>query len=81
MKKKFTYKILDLISTIACFSLAFSSIFLIQYWTIGLIPPLNEVVLFNKFYLKELLFVFTSIYIVSKYVGVSTPYRKYLSKH
>ena len=77
MKKMVVYKILDLISTIACFSLAFSIIFILQYWTIGLIPPLNKTIVINQFYLKEILFIFTSIYIVSKYVEVSTPYRKH----
>ena len=77
MKKMVAYKILDLISTMACFSLAFSIIFILQYWTIGLIPPLNKAIVINQFYLKEILFIFTSIYIVSKYVEVSTPYRKH----
>ncbi len=76
----FAYRILDFISTIACFMVAFSLLFIVQYWTIGLIPPLNKIIIFNKIYLKEVLFTITSLFVVINFVKVQTPYRKYLSK-
>lgn len=73
------YKILHTLSKLSCYTVAFCLVFLAQNYTLGLIPFIKHLVL-GRFYLKDILFIFISLFIVIKYVNVSTPYAKYLNK-
>lgn len=76
---RFHYKILHLISYLSSYILSFCLVFSIQNYTIGLIPPFRNMIIGN-FYIKDLFFLISSFIIVYKYVIISTPYEKYLSK-
>lgn len=73
------YKILHVLSKLSCYAVAFCLVFLAQNYTLGLIPPIKHLVLGN-FYFKDILFIFISLFVVIKYVNVSTPYKKYINK-
>ncbi len=79
MKKVF--KILNFLSLASFFIFIFSFLFIVQYFTIGLIPPLRNIVILNKFYLKEVVFIITSIYITINHFNIKSPYTDYLIKH
>lgn len=77
---KFLYKTLNIISYLSSYLLCFCLIFVIQNYTLGFLPPLKNIIIGN-FYLKDLLFIGSSFFIIYKYVTIKTPYRKYLSKY
>jgi hypothetical protein len=75
---KTLYRIFHYISCLASWVLIFAILFLLQEYTIGLIPGFNQIVVLNTFYLHELLFLITSIFIIIKFVKVNSPWSKYL---
>ncbi|MGK0467173.1 hypothetical protein [Clostridium sp.] len=79
--RKSIYSTLHFISISSSYLLVFSLIFIAQYFTIGLIPPLKHTIVFEKFYLKDFLFILTSTIILLVYVKTDSPYSKYISKH
>lgn len=74
------YRLFDLISLSSSFLLTYTAIFIIQYYTIGLIPLLSKSVILDKFYLRDIIFMLSSAFITFKFVKFNTPYREYLSK-
>ncbi len=77
---KLVLRLLDFVSKLGSYILIFSLLFLIQKYTLGYLFNLREIVLFNIVYLYEILFSVTSILFIKKFVKVSSPYEKYLSK-
>jgi hypothetical protein len=77
---KLQYKVLHLISKVSMYTLIFTILFLVQKYTIGIFFNLRKIILFNKFYLYEFLFVFTSVLIIKLFIKIGSPYEKYLSK-
>ncbi len=75
----FLYKFLHILSKLACYTIAFCITFLIQFYTIGLIPSFKNITVGNL-YLKDIFFILISLIIVIKFVSVSTPYEKYIGK-
>ncbi|EHN14450.1 hypothetical protein IYC_14033 [Clostridium sporogenes PA 3679] len=73
-------KLLNFISISSSYLVVFCILFLFQKYTIGRIPLLKTFIIFNKFYLYEILFFISSIYIIIKYINVYSPYKKYLDK-
>lgn len=74
------YKILHIISKIGSYMLSFSVLFLLQKYTIGYLFGLRNIVLFGKMYFYEILFAISSVLIIIRYVKISSPYEKYLTK-
>ena len=77
--KKNIYSLLHTASILGSYSLAFSIVFFIQNFTIGKIYNINKIIIFDKFYLSECIFIITSILIVKKYIKPYSPYEKYLT--
>lgn len=77
--KIYVLKILDSLSLISSYLLCLSFIFILQYFTIGLLPLINNIIIFNSFYLKDIIFLIISVYISTKYFKFNTPYRNHLS--
>lgn len=75
----FMYKTLHAISYLSSSLISFCLVFLIQNYTIGFIPQLRNITI-GYFYLKDIIFIISSIIIVYKYVDIKTPYKEYLSK-
>lgn len=75
---KFTDKILHIISIIFSYLFTFSLLFTLQKHTIGLL--IKDVIIFNNISLYKLIFTFTSILLINKYVKISSPYKKKLKK-
>lgn len=73
-------KLLNFISISSSYLVAFCLLFLFQKYTIGRIPLLRTFTIFNKFYLYEILFFTSSVYIIIKYIDVYSPYEKYLNR-
>lgn len=78
--KKLIIRLLNLISITSSYIVAFCLIYLLQKYTIGMIPLIKNTILFNKFYLYEILFTITTIIIIIKYITVYSPYKKYMNK-
>lgn len=75
----FMYKTLHSISYLSSYLISFCLVFFIQNYTLGIIPQLKNIT-FGYFYLKDIIFIISSLIIVYKYVDIKTPYKKYLSK-
>ena len=73
------YNFLHYLSKTAVYTLIFSILFLLQKFTLGYIPVFREIVLFNYFYLHEIVFISTSLFVTIKYFDVSSPYEKHLN--
>lgn len=72
------YKFLDTLSYFSCFLIVFSLLFILQKYSIGLIPGITEITIFGKLYLYELVFSVNSLIIILKYFKFSSPYQNYL---
>lgn len=59
--------------TVNMYVLAFAVLFMLQKYTIGFIPHLREIVVFERFYFYELLFAFTSLIICILFVKAGPP--------
>lgn len=66
-------KVLDSIAVANLYVLVFCILFLIQEYTIGQIPWLRSLTLFNKVYTHDILFLATSIVIIVRYIRVYPP--------
>lgn len=66
-------KVLDGIAVVNLYVLAFCILFLIQEYTIGQIPWLRSLTLFNKVYTHDILFSAISIAIIVRYVRAYPP--------
>lgn len=64
---------LNRIRTINMFVLAFVAIFFVQKYTIGFIPHLKEIIVFQRFYLYEILFAFTSLFLCVLFIKTGPP--------
>lgn len=73
------YHFLHYLSKMASYFLIFSVLFLLQKFTLGYIPVFKEIVLLNKFYLHEILFILSSLIITIRYFKVSSPYKTKLN--
>jgi hypothetical protein len=67
------YKILHIISKAGVYLITFSSIFIIQKLIIGTFIDIRQFVLFNKFYVYEIILTITSILIIKKFLVISSP--------
>lgn len=75
MKK--TSKSLHYISIICTFLATFGIVFSAQNIIFNLIfNAANQIVVFNTFYLHQLIFIATSLIFINKYVTFSSPYKK-----
>lgn len=75
MKKAF--KGLHYISIICTFLATFGVIFSVQNIIFNLIfNSTSAILVFNKFYLHQLIFIATSIIFINKYVTFNSPYKK-----
>lgn len=75
MKK--TSKNLHYISIICTFLATFGIIFSVQNIIFNLLfNTTNSIVVFNKFYLHQLIFIATSLIFINKYITFSSPYKK-----
>lgn len=68
-------KILDRIRVINMYILIFSLLFVLQKYTIGLIPQIKNVTLFNGLYFYEIFFAFNSVLFILLCVKVGKPRR------
>lgn len=68
-------KLIVLINELSLYAVVFSSLFLIQKYTIGKIKGFKDIIVFEKFYLHELLFIVSSILIIIKFVDVKSNYK------
>ena len=74
------FKILDFISKFGSYIFTFSLLFFLQKYTIGYLFNIRKIVIFDVLYLYEVLFTFSSIFIIKNFIKISSPYKKYLSK-
>jgi len=65
--------VINRVRTINVYILAFALLFILQKYTFGLMPGFRDIVVFGRFYLHELLFIFTSVLFIIFFVraGVS----------
>lgn len=54
---------------------AFSLLFVIQKYTLGYIPGLKSIVIFNRFYFYELLFAVNAILVIKFFIKIELPSR------
>jgi hypothetical protein len=68
-------KLLDVISVLGSFMVVFGILFLIQNITLGQICEFKSIIVFRIFYLKDLIFTATSLWVIAKYVTFYIPKR------
>jgi len=78
---KTIYSLLHIISKYSIYICIFSVLFILQKYTIGLIPVFRDLTVFNKLYLHEIIFIITSFIATVKYFKASSPYAKKLGKY
>jgi hypothetical protein len=66
-------KIIDRIKIINMYILIFSLLFILQKYTIGLIPQFKSITFFGKFYLYEIIFALNTVFIIKFFVKVDLP--------
>lgn len=66
-------KLLDRIRVINMYILIFSSLFILQKYTIGLIPRMKEIILFNEFYLYEIIFAINAAIFIKLFIKIGIP--------
>lgn len=66
-------KLLDIFRVVNMYVLVFSLLFILQKYTVGFIPHLKEIILFNNFYFYELLFTANAILFIKLFVKVGIP--------
>jgi len=66
-------KLLNVIRVINMYLVAFSLLFILQKYTLGKIPHLKVITIFNKFYLYEVLFAINAIIFIKLFVKVGIP--------
>lgn len=69
-------KILDRIAICNMYILLFSLLFILQKYTLGLIPHLKEIILFNRFYFYEIFFAINSVLIIKLFFKIEAPNRE-----
>lgn len=70
-------KSLHYLSIICTFLATFGFIFSVQNIVFNLIfNSANQIVVFNTFYLHQLIFIATSLIFINKYITFSSPYKK-----
>lgn len=74
---KVHYKLLHQSSIIFSSVLVFSVLFTIQNTMFNLLLKQLTVVVFNKFYLHQLVFILTSILIIKKFVKFDSSYKNF----
>jgi hypothetical protein len=73
-------KTMHIISKFSTYTLIFCLLFFAQKYSIGLLFRFNSAILFNKFYLHEIVFSITSFLLILKFIRAGSPYEKYLQK-
>lgn len=74
---KIYYKVLYYLSIVFSFMLIFSILFTIQNTAFNFLLRQLTVVVFNKFYLHQLVFILTSILLIKKFVKFNFLYRDF----
>lgn len=69
------YKVLHYLSIIFSFMLLFSILFTVQNTAFNLLLKRLTVVVFDKFYLHQLIFILTSILLIKRFVKLDSLYR------
>ncbi|ADB41292.1 hypothetical protein [Spirosoma linguale] len=65
--------VLNVVSIAASFTVAISVLYLIQYYTIGMIPIMKQWTV-GRFYVKDLLFLMIAFIIIIEFFDVYMPY-------
>lgn len=63
------------ISIANAYALVFAVLFLLQKYTIGLIPGFEDFTVFGLFYLQDLIFIVTSILFILLFIRADVPTR------
>lgn len=66
-------KILDKIKIVNMYILIFSLLFVLQKYTLGLIPQIKDLVVFERFYFHELFFTFNAVLFIILFVRAGIP--------
>lgn len=66
-------KLLDKIRVVNIYVLIFSSLFILQKYTLGLIPHLKEITFFNQIYFYEIFFTLNAIVFIVLFIKVEIP--------
>ena len=68
--------VINRVRTINMYILAFALLFVLQKYTFGLIPGFKNIIVFGKFYLHELIFIFTSVVFIILFVNAGVSKKK-----
>lgn len=71
--KRAMKKLLNVIRVINMYIVIFSLLFILQKYTLGDIPHLKAITIFNKLYFYEILFAVNSIVFIKLFVKVGIP--------
>lgn len=66
--------VLNMVSVAASFTVVFMILYLIQNYTIGQIKSFRRIVIFERFYLKDLIFSAVALLLIYFFVDFVLPY-------
>lgn len=69
-------KAVDRISIINSYILVFCILFVVQKYTIGMIPGFRQLTLFGLVYLHEVIFAIVAVFVISRFVKIGAPTRR-----
>ncbi len=67
--------LLNILSYIASFSVALMTLYLVQNFTIGRIPALRRIIIADKVFLKDIIFIGVALYIIATHFEIYLPYK------
>jgi hypothetical protein len=71
--KKAMKKLLNIIRVVNMYVVVFSLLFILQKYTLGNIPHLKAIIVFNKFHLYEVLFAINALIFIKLFVKIGIP--------
>lgn len=67
--------LLNILSFVASFSVALMTLYLVQDFTVGRIPALRKIVIADKVFFKDIVFIGVAIYIILNHFDFYLPYK------
>ncbi len=67
--------LINILSFIASFSVALMALYLVQDFIFGRIPVLRKIVIADKVFFKDVVFIGVAVYIIIKHFAFYLPYK------
>lgn len=66
--------VLNIVSFCATLTVAVMMLYLLQNYTIGRIPALSRLLIFQRIYFKDIVFIAIALFLILRYTEIYLPY-------